>query len=365
MESVAEVLAAVQHRGMEVVSFAAGATLTQLLELGFESEQAASLRRLASIYFGSTSHTRIRSRAITAAEGSGATIRHLQDIEKFVGKLTDKGNSWKLREKLCGMTVTSRRTFTREATRILKSFNTPQEPARESGFRVRFHTRPGMQRARMTIDADAHLLTGFHRVASDYAKTKDTTVDEAVEQLLFKGREATAADFTTITVISLDAAVRVERGLGPDTRLTLTDGTVIWASDYVEKITAEHGLSMLVHPVEGEIDLFRTQRLANDKQRILAKAESPVCAWPGCYTPADRCEVNHNVPWVLGGHTNLSNLTVLCKYHNGIATHPDRWGRICKVNHTSLWFPPDGGTPIRNSHPAAQLGTWYWATQPG
>ncbi|MDN6740303.1 MAG: HNH endonuclease, partial [Corynebacterium casei] len=43
-----------------------------------------------------------------------------------------------------------------------------------------------------------------------------------------------------------------------------------------------------------------------------------VCPWPDCNVPADRCQVHHIDAHKHGGHTKPSNLTMLCKYHNGV-----------------------------------------------
>ncbi|WP_301196089.1 HNH endonuclease, partial [Corynebacterium stationis] len=50
----------------------------------------------------------------------------------------------------------------------------------------------------------------------------------------------------------------------------------------------------------------------------LAMAENLVCPWPECNVPADRCQVHHIDAHKNGGHTKPSNLTMLCKYHNGV-----------------------------------------------
>uniref|UniRef100_UPI00242F2132 HNH endonuclease signature motif containing protein n=1 Tax=Corynebacterium stationis TaxID=1705 RepID=UPI00242F2132 len=59
-------------------------------------------------------------------------------------------------------------------------------------------------------------------------------------------------------------------------------------------------------------------RFASDKLRTLAMAENLVCPWPDCNVPADKCQVHHIDAHKHGGHTKPSNLTMLCKYHNGV-----------------------------------------------
>ena len=73
----------------------------------------------------------------------------------------------------------------------------------------------------------------------------------------------------------------------------------------------------LFHPTAGPVNLYEA-RFASDKLRTLAMAENLVCPWPDCNVPADRCQVHHIDAHKNGGHTKPSNLTMLCKYHNGI-----------------------------------------------
>jgi len=37
---------------------------------------------------------------------------------------------------------------------------------------------------------------------------------------------------------------------------------------------------------------------------------------PGCYVPANFCQVDHIVEWAKGGETNQSNGRLLCPVHN-------------------------------------------------
>ena len=73
----------------------------------------------------------------------------------------------------------------------------------------------------------------------------------------------------------------------------------------------------LFHPTAGPVNLYEA-RFASEKLRTLAMAENLVCPWPDCNVPADRCQVHHIDAHKNGGHTKPSNLTMLCKYHNGV-----------------------------------------------
>ena len=68
------------------------------------------------------------------------------------------------------------------------------------------------------------------------------------------------------------------------------------AAGYLQHLAGDKLQVALFHPEEGAVNLYTGQRHANWKQRILAKATSPVCLVPDCRHAADHCEVHHVVP---------------------------------------------------------------------
>ena len=94
-------------------------------------------------------------------------------------------------------------------------------------------------------------------------------------------------------------------------------------AEYLERALKDRGLITLISPYEGAVNLYRTERFANAKQRLMAGAENPVCPWPRCAKPADECQIHHLEPWLHGGLTNIANLSTACAYHNG-ANDDDR-----------------------------------------
>lgn len=99
------------------------------------------------------------------------------------------------------------------------------------------------------------------------------------------------------------------------------------------------------HPQHGAVNLYRTQRLANDKQRALARAVTPGCPVPGCRHAADSCEIHHITAWQHGGETNIDNLAPLCRYHNRVNDDDPqraRRGRVELVDAQPLWHSPRG-----------------------
>ena len=63
------------------------------------------------------------------------------------------------------------------------------------------------------------------------------------------------------------------------------------------------------------------------------------CSFPGCTHPPQWCDRHHILDWILGGPTDLDNLTLLCRYHH---THFLQKGWTCRINPDGLpeWIPP-------------------------
>lgn len=52
----------------------------------------------------------------------------------------------------------------------------------------------------------------------------------------------------------------------------------------------------------------------------LVRAEQPECSVAGCSTPADECDLDHEIPWPLG-HTCADDLGPRCRRHHLLRTH--------------------------------------------
>jgi hypothetical protein len=87
--------------------------------------------------------------------------------------------------------------------------------------------------------------------------------------------------------------------------------------------------------------LGRTRRLASPGQTMALIARDAGCSFPGCTHPAAWCDRHHILDWILGGPTDLDNLTLLCRYHH---THFLQKGWSCRINAEGLpeWIPPRG-----------------------
>ncbi|AFM16775.1 protein of unknown function DUF222 [Mycolicibacterium chubuense NBB4] len=68
------------------------------------------------------------------------------------------------------------------------------------------------------------------------------------------------------------------------------------------------------------------------------------CRFPGCSVPADRCDLDHSLPWPYGP-THPSNLTCKCRGHHLMKTFwdgPGGWSEKQSPDGTVTWTSPSG-----------------------
>jgi hypothetical protein len=78
------------------------------------------------------------------------------------------------------------------------------------------------------------------------------------------------------------------------------------------------------------------------------RARDQRCRFPGCHTPAHRCEIDHNHDYAKGGLTELTNLADFCPGHHPLK-HPDlddilRWTAHQLADGVVRWISPLGRT---------------------
>lgn len=78
------------------------------------------------------------------------------------------------------------------------------------------------------------------------------------------------------------------------------------------------------------------------------RARDQHCRFPGCRTPAHRCQIDHNHDHAKGGPTALCNLSLFCTSHHPLK-HPDvddrdRWTAKQLDDGVILWTSPLGRT---------------------
>lgn len=366
-----------QAAGIELVAGVAGLSFEQLRVWGPESV-ARSLLALFDVYFAPTSFTRKQARAVSAARANGHDLPTLLLIERFAGRLKKQREAWDLRIELCGI-VGDEKAVARYARKRIRELNPP--PAPKPGVTI----RRGKELSKLTLTAPAALIEDLRpnideedpvgsftaafregRLARPVAQT--LAVMELPEYATILGRLGdpstprpdsaesnvpSSAPLSCQTASSAAATPASSQPAAPDLGdivIQLSNGAKITGQELIERELAEEGLVMLVDRVKGPVELHRTQRVASEKQRIMASGEQPTCAWDRCLCGADYSQIHHIKEWRKGGETNPENLTPLCKYHNAINGLPGR-GRIVRENGKIKWVPAGPRDPREPAHP--------------
>lgn len=359
------------HHGADLLADIHSTTHEQLLDLGFPTKEATSLKSLAAFYHGPCRTPALQRKAVAAARVNHHSLATLRMIRTMATKRLDGGRPFELIHEFCQLTGTYD-DIERHARR-LEHLNqqVPDRKHKAHGKRrATTSTRPtpdGLKTLHLTGPADdidrlAHLLKpGIRRrMAKNRRLLKSqATYDELLHHIFGPARSATPVkNYNIIVPISLNDYHRVLDGHGDDVRVACSDGQILTGTELINAKLADDLYIGLVHPVTGPTNLYRTKRLANRKQRILAKADNPLCPAPDCTTAADDCQIHHLTSWARGGHTNLTDLASVCAADNARndddPAHPRR-GRFARINGKIHWVTPDG-TAHRNTHPAAQMG---------
>jgi hypothetical protein len=321
--------------GVDFVAAHVGLCEEDLLAFGATPDQAAEALSLCATYFGQTRFTGKQRSAVSSARRSGHALPVLVEIERWAARAKTQKDAWDLRVVLCR---TPAKDVKRVAKARLRKLNPPAEP--KPGFRV---LRSAKRLWRLCVTAPSHLVADIESAVRAHS-SKDPL--DAFRALFFEGG-ASATQVTTNVLVTLDQLDEILDGDGEEITLRLTNGATMTGAEFLARRFSSYAYATLFHPLKGPVNIYRTDRFASDKQRLMAAAESPVCIWPGCNNPADRSQVHHIQSWESGGNTNAANLTMLCSFHNGVnedyypgAGPPTRWGRIRRIAGTLRWQPP-------------------------
>ncbi|KUI37328.1 HNH endonuclease signature motif containing protein [Mycobacterium sp. GA-2829] len=77
------------------------------------------------------------------------------------------------------------------------------------------------------------------------------------------------------------------------------------------------------------------------KLAAFVRARDLFCRFPGCDVPAERCDIDHVVPWPYGP-THASNLNCKCRTHHLGKTFWDGWHDEQFPDGTVIWTTPTG-----------------------
>ena len=83
------------------------------------------------------------------------------------------------------------------------------------------------------------------------------------------------------------------------------------------RIACDAGVSRVI--MRGKSEVIDVGRATREPTVAMAKAviaRDQHCTEPDCHAPPWACEIHHDEHWGRGGHTNGSNLRLICWYHH-------------------------------------------------
>lgn len=354
-------IAALRTRGTDILRAAHQLAPRELVARAHISlNEARTWCRTADDFLGPTRFPAYRRRTLTSADTNGHSLQTLLMINNYARKLSSPAEAWKLREHLAAMDA--------DYDIIAKAAKKAVEPAiRDADTRPRLRHGVDHRRGRINFHFSTGMKQGRDLIHSLHAQASSDTgrglsehdKGEAFSALLAGDAGASETTVTPMVIVGVDALTRILSGTGDDITLALTDGTTMTGAEFLSAKMSDLSYVGLFHPVEGPANLYRTQRLFNRKQRLLAHAESPVCAWPECHRAALACEAHHLIDWSDDGHTNATDAAMLCGYHNGVNRQPGRGHMIRDSDGFLKWVPPDGRKPKLKEHPVSLLGAMH------
>ncbi|PQM75227.1 HNH endonuclease signature motif containing protein [Corynebacterium sp. J010B-136] len=328
--------------------------------------------KLADVLFGPGDSPKVQRDAVALAEARQLSVEYLEMVNKHAKKLTTRGAAWKLRAEL----------IAHEGTLDEVNEFGKQRVTEEGGDTPK---QRGVRVGRAIDGLRTISITDTQRRITDLEKTLDAGIkhdeDQPRSEALLEpfwdlveggGTGIIKPEYRTVIAIGLDDFAKVSCGKGEEVIVALSDGTTMTGAEFInaamEGALGDKLYVGLFHPTAGPVNLYEA-RFASDKLRTLAMAENLVCPWPDCNVPADRCQVHHIDAHKTGGHTKPSNLTMLCKYHNGVndddgpakpgrkkpgRRKPSR-GRMRRHRGRVRHFTPRG-KPVDNTHRLSSMG---------
>ena len=282
---------------------------------------ARKYTRLADVLFGPADSPKVQRDSVALAEARQLSLEYLEMVNKHARKLKKRGAAWRLRAELIAFEGTFEEVEAYAKKRVTE----------EGGDKPK---QRGVRLGRVVDGLRTISITDTQRRITDLEKTLDAAIKDdnarprsaALLEPFWDlveggGTGLIKPEYRTVIAIGLDDFAKVSCGKGDEVIVALSDGTTMTGAEFInaamEGSLGDKLYVGLFHPTAGPVNLYEA-RFASDKLRTLAMAENLVCPWPDCTVPADRCQVHHIDAHKHGGHTKPSNLTMLCKYHNGV-----------------------------------------------
>lgn len=353
------------------VDVLAGFDKRKALNAGMSPARVGELQLVHDAYFGTTIAPARQRAALDAARSSGLCLDLLAQIERAVKHIPRASTRDSVRLQVLRAARAISATAQALAGLIKKIVPKSDPPPPREQVTI---GEPKNGMATLTLTTGQRFIADLKHALMSGIDTTRPAAPQMAAALVSMLNDDSPAVPTAIPrpqlLIPLDKHIQILRGEGDDVVLGLTDGTTMTGAEYLNTYVA-HGDNFLeaavFHPTEGAVNLYRSRRTANQKQRDLARAVQPVCAHPDCHHGADLCEIHHVTAWKNGGLTNMDNLTTLCRYHNRV--NDDDWyrrkrGRIEMRGGVPVWVSPYGNTRVNPRHPYGAMQTLFGISAP-
>ncbi|MDT5164881.1 MAG: hypothetical protein QOC88_1775 [Mycobacterium sp.] len=111
------------------------------------------------------------------------------------------------------------------------------------------------------------------------------------------------------------------------------------------ELVAELAKTAHLRPLLLPADVPEPRYIPSAKLADFVRSRDVTCRAPGCDHPAFDCDVDHTIPYHVGGWTHPSNLKALCRKHHLLKTFGG-WRDKQLPDGTVLWHLPDGHTYV-------------------
>jgi Domain of unknown function (DUF222)/HNH endonuclease len=96
----------------------------------------------------------------------------------------------------------------------------------------------------------------------------------------------------------------------------LASGTVVTPGSLLPWVTEARVERVVFDGTDRVLGVGRRRRFFTGAERRAVEVRDRQCTNRWCEEPAERCEVDHVIPWALGGPTEADNGQLACGYHN-------------------------------------------------
>jgi hypothetical protein len=349
--------------GYDGLSARLGARSPQLLVQELTGVSGPAARRLVSVGSLLATPSAWLEPALDAVAAGRMSAEALLAIESGLGQPTDHVPASALRDAVVTLVALplSVEQLAAHARELRSGLDAAGVPLREAELRDRRFLRltpqpDGMTRFTGLLDPEsAAIVVSAHDAATSPRRGGPRFADP--DEALLSDPRTTEQIALDALVELVDIAVRSSAlpARRPDVRVLVTQADLDRRAGVgylegqsapvsiatVERLACDGGLVPILFDDDGQaLNLGRSQRLHNARQRVAISTRDGGCLAPGCDRPPSWCEVHHIHEFGRGGATDLADGVLLCRHHH-MLVHNNRW-RVERRDGRYWFVPPPG-----------------------